>query len=457
MVAVIAKDDITEAERQSAKFVERLICVEAADANNNKFWHGYELSNGDYFAEWGRVGVTRQFQRKSGINARAKIEADTRKKMGYSGDKAPYVRQKTLPTDGTSMNTSSSRTTSSSSSAGSKMALADIARRDISKDPEIAKLVTWLAEVNIHAIVANTNIKYNATTGLFTTPLGLVTKGGIDEARQLLSQIGDEVQARKFGDKFMDLAAQFFQIIPSNAGMAKVTGLLPNIAAVQKQDQILDSLDAALVQAITPAKKDKKAAKAEPEKVFACKLEAITSDKVINRISKFYDAHRKSMHRDVYDYKLKRVYEVDIEHMSKAYNNDPVAKAQKNNWELWHGTKASNLLSIMKVGMIVPPTTSGFVTGRMFGDGLYFSDQSTKSLNYATNFWSGGGRSDRLFMFLVDVAMGNFHVPSHSGGHRPANCDSIFAQANKSGVMNNEMIVPRTSQANPRFLCEFSK
>jgi len=451
MVAVITADDISESERQNAKFVERLICVDAKSANNNKYWHGYELANGDYFAEWGRVGVTRQFQRKSGINAKSKIEADTRKKMGYSGSKTPYVRQKTLPTDGTSL-----KTTSSSSNTGSKLALADIARRDISKDPEIAKLVTWLAEVNIHAIVANTNIKYNATTGMFTTPLGLVTKGGIDEARQLLSQLGDEVQSHKFGNKFMDLAAQFFQIIPSNAGMAKVTGLLPNIAAIQKQDQILDSLDAALVQAVTPAKQDK-TAKSEPEKVFSCRLEVVTNDKVIKRIAKFYDANRKSMHRDVYAYKLKRVYEVDIEHMSKAYANDTVAKAKKNNWELWHGTKASNLLSIMKVGMIVPPTTSGFVTGRMFGDGLYFSDQSTKSLNYATNFWSGGGRSDRLFMFLVDVAMGNYHVPRTYGHRLPSGYDSVFAQANKSGVMNNEMIVPKTSQANPRFLCEFDK
>jgi len=451
MVAVIITDDITEAERQNVKFAERLICVDAASANNNKFWHGYELSNGDYFAEWGRVGVTRQFQRKSGINARSKIEADTRKKMGYSGDKVPYVRQKTLPTDGTSL-----KTTSSSSNAGNKMALADIACRDISKDPEIAKLVTWLAEVNIHAIVANTNIKYNSTTGLFTTPLGLVTKGGIDEARQLLGQIGNEVQGNKFGNKFMDLAAQFFQIIPSNAGMAKVTGLLPNIAAVQKQDQILDSLDAALVQAVAPVKTSKKD-KVDTDKVFSCKLEVVTSDKIISRIAKFYESNRKSMHKDVYSYKLKKVYAVEIEHMVTAYANDPVANAKKNNWELWHGTKASNLLSIMKVGMIIPSSTSGFVTGRMFGDGLYFSDQSTKSLNYATNFWTGGGASNRLFMFLVDVAMGNFHVPSGHTQRFAQGYDSTFAQANKSGVMNNEMIVPRTSQANPRFLCEFDK
>ena len=50
--------------------------------------------------------------------------------------------------------------------------------------------------------------------------------------------------------------------------------------------------------------------------------------------------------------------------------------------ELWHGTRAGNLLSILRAGFTIPPANAPHVTGRMFGNGVYFSDQSTKSLNY---------------------------------------------------------------------------
>ena len=40
----------------------------------------------------------------------------------------------------------------------------------------------------------------------------------------------------------------------------------------------------------------------------------------------------------------------------------------------------------------VPPANASHCTGRMFGNGVYFSDQSTKALNYAYGYWGGGDR-----------------------------------------------------------------
>lgn len=59
-------------------------------------------------------------------------------------------------------------------------------------------------------------------------------------------------------------------------------------------------------------------------------------------------------------------------------------------------------------------------------------------------------------MFVVDVAMGKYYVPS--GPRReppPAGYDSYFAKGRESGVLNNEMIIFRTSQANITHLIEF--
>ena len=92
----------------------------------------------------------------------------------------------------------------------------------------------------------------------------------------------------------------------------------------------------------------------------------------------------------------------------------------------------------------------------MFGDGLYFSDQATKSLNYSYGYWDGGAKDDHCFMFLADVAMGKTYTPTRTWGNLPhAGHDSTFAKAGVSGVANNEMIVYRTGQANLRYLIEF--
>jgi poly [ADP-ribose] polymerase len=95
----------------------------------------------------------------------------------------------------------------------------------------------------------------------------------------------------------------------------------------------------------------------------------------------------------------------------------------------------------------------------MFGNGTYFSDQSTKSLNYAYGYWGNGSRDEMCYMFLCDVAMGKSYTPLlwSAGLNLPkAGTDSTFARAGVSGVVNNEMIVYRTCQVNPTFLVEFT-
>jgi poly [ADP-ribose] polymerase len=142
--------------------------------------------------------------------------------------------------------------------------------------------------------------------------------------------------------------------------------------------------------------------------------------------------------------------------MRRAFEQDG-AKLD-NIWELWHGTRVSNLLSILKSGFQIPPTNAAHCTGRMFGNGIYHSDQSTKSLNYAYGYWHGGSRDDQCFMFLNNVAMGRIHTPrSHTESLPKREHDSTFAEGGSSGVLHNEMVVYRTSQVDPVFLVQFTR
>jgi poly [ADP-ribose] polymerase len=150
---------------------------------------------------------------------------------------------------------------------------------------------------------------------------------------------------------------------------------------------------------------------------------------------------------------MTKIYDVEIAVMNNSFGKQ--GKTIGNIRELWHGTRIGNVLSILKSGFVIPPSNAPHVTGRLYGNGAYFSDSSTKSLNYSYGYWSGT-RNNHCFMFLCDVAMGKTYTPSGSYGLFPqAGYDSTFAKGGSSGVINNEMIVYKTHQINPKYLLEF--
>lgn len=78
---------------------------------------------------------------------------------------------------------------------------------------------------------------------------------------------------------------------------------------------------------------------------------------------------------------------------------------------LWHGTKPENAIGILHRGLKVNPADVEF-TGWIHGKGVYFSDESSKSLNYCYGDSYGrygnqnGGRQNWCYMFLCEVASG---------------------------------------------------
>jgi poly [ADP-ribose] polymerase len=136
-----------------------------------------------------------------------------------------------------------------------------------------------------------------------------------------------------------------------------------------------------------------------------------------------------------------------------------------NVWLCWHGTRSANLVGITRRGLLIRP--SGAVhTGSMFGDGKYFAWQSTKSLNYCDGgYWTGGGRSSKRYMFLLDVAFGKMHhvTSSHFFRSPPQGHHSVYGKANRNrgyGLFNDEMITydfnDRDNQSGIRYLFEIA-
>jgi poly [ADP-ribose] polymerase 2/3/4 len=412
--------------------------------NNNKFWNVTLYDNNDVMSQWGRQGDSGQSKTWYGAG-RSLMDRKIREK-GKKGYKENKVAE-------------SSSTASMSSVRVASSQLKDIAKKQIKSTCKLAQdLIDYLVKVNAHNILnaSGGKITYDTSTAQFKTTQGVIMPEQVATARDLLSDLSILVRKNDFDNwQFADKLNEYLSYIPRDFGRKRMSilDILGDMTDVQKENDILDSLDASFSQIITTPKNKTKKKKDSPA-IFKVEMKLVTNKKTISKIRKMYQDTRKRNHTSN-NLSIKDIYSIDIESMRKAY--DGYGAKLSNKKQLWHGTKASNLLSIMRKGLIIPPSSSAHCTGRMYGNGLYFSSISTKALNYATNFWGRGGDTSRTFMFLSDVAMGKTHIAGRGWGSFPVRgYDSTWAKGGQSGVINDEMIVYKLNQANLVYLVEFA-
>jgi len=424
---------------------KKCICVCMDATNNNKFWEYTLYSDGTAMTAFGRVGVTRTENTPSQAKALKKWAEKTR--ASNKPDKR-YTEVKAVETGGNSI-----------VNAGSvkNAALQDVARKQIKhSNPLVQKLVDYLVKCNVHSIMKQSGgkITYDASSATFKTPMGVIAPDQVSDARDLLVEISDFVSANDFTNrKFNKTLEAYLRLIPHDVGMKKITPRLvfPNSQTVIAENDLLDGLEVSFVDVTTKPKKKGTKKKAAP-KVFDVELALIEDKDIISMVRKLYQKTRKSMHQSN-NLSVHAVYTVRIASMAAAF--EKYGATMKDIRQLWHGTKASNLLSILRQGLIIPSSGSGHVTGRMYGDGIYASSVSTKALNYATNFWGSGGMTDRTFMFLLNMAMGKYYDAKDWGGRYPRpGTDSTWARAGRA-LKNDEMIAYRLDQCNLTHLVEF--
>ncbi len=389
---------------------KKCICVEFGDTNNNKVWQYTLYGDGSALTEWGRVG--------NSLQSKITTEAKALKKWGEKTN--PNNKPDKRYTEVKAVDTGGSVSVSASSVKNAE--LQDVAKKQIkSKNPVVNKLVAFLVKVNAHQIMKQSGGKiiYDAESAQFKTPLGVIAPDQVAEARDLLVEISDFVSNRDFDDRgFAQTLNSYLRLIPHDVGMTKITPELvfPDTQTVIAENDLLDGLESSFIDVTTakPKKKTTKKKKVTPA-IFNVEIEIVTDNKVIDRIKSYYLKTKRSMHTSC-RYKLKTIYKTDIETVVKAFENK--GKKVGNIRELFHGSRCSNVLSILRQGLIIPSASASHCTGRLGGNGCYGSDISSKALNYSTNFWGGSGGTDRIFMFLCSFAMGKMYRSRGYGDYR---------------------------------------
>lgn len=421
---------------------EMLIFVDTKD-NKNKFYY-LELSGNTVNIEYGRVGSAPQKTSYSGGEKMFNKKMNEKLAKGYkrSSVALDMIEESTNSTSGSNI---------------LEIAMDQIKTDDISK-----KLIEKLVKQNIHNITSNSKIKYDIKSGYFKTDLGIITKSGVEKAIEYLNEI-EQLVAQGFDDvkiknKFIKLNEEYFTIIPT-----KVSNLREFSSLLITNNKISSQLDicTALLDSLEIIEKEKFRIKSSEidtkvlDTIFEAEVLKLTNKKEFERIVKMFEQSKNSNHgRNTNSYKIESIYKVSLGKEEKEYRSD-----LSNQMELFHGTKVANLLSILKSGLLMPKYSPGSVTGYMFGQGLYFSDQSTKSLNYCDGmYWNNAKSQDKIYMFIADIAMGNFQVPRGSTSKHPdKGYHSYWAKPGQSGIQNNEMIIFNNNQIKLKYILEISK
>ncbi len=160
--------------------------------------------------------------------------------------------------------------------------------------------------------------------------------------------------------------------------------------------------------------------------------------------------------------KIVNIYKVN----SKKHNSNFKEYCKKNNITdtrfLWHGSRNENWLSIIQNGLLLKPNAK--ITGKMFGNGIYFAPKAMKSWGYTSyknSYWAKGS-SDFACMGIYETAYGKPYHPSRleswdftEGKLKKKGANCVHAEGGTCGLMNDEIIFYNEDAMCLRYVVEF--
>lgn len=368
------------------------------------------------------------------------------------------------------------------SKLGSSVAQGMVLSDDVKKDKVTTVPTAAPTRAPLHRSIANLVTRLYAEAGqavrnqlsgtLQTStenPLGTLTLTQIEEGRRILQEIQTLLVAKptlkgSIDKRVLDLSNQFYSAIPQTMalrpktkdGKAAMTMWLSQMAlnneAIldQKEDllQLLSDVQGTVGGFAATDVHDK-------YDQIGCEYTFLEpNDNERRRVEKYMQSTRSHHHH--WKSGIENVWSIKVK--GQEVKHEPVMKAIGNVNELFHGSGPQNILGISKHGLLMRPP-GVYITGSMFGNGLYFADQASKSEQYAMGRYGGGGsRNNTCFMFVADVALGRikkFQDSQSSLTRAPSGYDSVQGEKGRN-LYHNEFIVYDIKQHQLRYLIEFA-
>jgi len=388
--------------------------------NNNKFYDMCENADDTFTATYGRVGSHGTSRTYNMDQWEAKKKEKVRK--GYTDTTHLFSNAKAL-TDFLAI-----------------------------ENQKVAALMEDLNSFAKQSVYKNYNVSSEA-----------VTMEQLKEAQAILDKLSKKVKRRLDAEAFNEKLMNLYTIIPRRMTHVKEHLVHPPRSNKELQEIRTKLSEEQATLDVMRGQVELHNQQAEQQekrktllKAFGLQIEALEDKKLIKEIKK-----RMGDRSD----NFVRAYKVINLKTQKAFDKHLEKCSDKTTQLFWHGSRNENWLSILKTGLVLRPANA-VINGKMFGYGLYFADQFSKSLNYSSlvgSYWSGGTQS-KGFLALYDTHVGKqLKIKRHNSWCSDLNhknlkkkgskYDSVFAKGG-ADLINNEYIVYKQEQCTIRYIVE---
>ncbi|MDD3263409.1 MAG: WGR domain-containing protein [Candidatus Nanoarchaeia archaeon] len=386
--------------------------VMVTNNNNNKFYEMQDNGDGTFIATWGRIGAKSDNTRYPIRQWDKKYNEKVNK--GYEDVTHLYL----IPTK--------------ESKTGFKEIL----------DNSVNSLVKLLQSFSRDSVKEN----YNVTTA---------TQLQLDDAQEIMIKLNDIDYKDK--NSINNLLLDLFKIIPRK--MNKVNYFLYNETSKDKLMEIY-MREQSLLDNFATQIKDEKIEKESDSSLTI--LEAMNLN--ISLISDNTTIQLIKNKLGEISHKFVNAYEVTNKKTDDKFKKHWDTSNNKTMDLLWHGSRNENWWSIIQTGLLLRP--NAVITGKLFGNGTYYSPTAKKSEGYTSingSYWARGS-SKKAFMALYNVHTGNpYNVHSHfqeSGKmdffklRAKGDYDSLYAHKATGFLYNDEIVIYKEEQNTIKYLIE---
>lgn len=243
-------------------------------------------------------------------------------------------------------------------------------------------------------------------------PLGKLSQKQIDKGYSILSNLKKALKQKPrtqaIKDEISDLSSEYYTVIPYVCGRT-APPVIETDEMIDKYTDTLDELSNITVAAKIVKDTSTKKAKSEIHPLDGVYNQLKTKIKPLDPQSAEWKVIQDYVHNthapthSNYTVELLDIFEIEREGERDVYENS-FGKLD-NKMLLWHGTRLTNYCSILQKGLLLRPDVipGTYITGKMFGYGIYGANSFSKSFNY-----TGATKNDNIAcLFLGEFALGN--------------------------------------------------
>lgn len=284
------------------------------------------------------------------------------------------------------------------------------------------------------------------------TPLGNLGINGINKGREILNYLARAVRTTNM-PMIERLSIEYYKIIPRKmpSDLRKDTSwVLNSHARISKEMDILDLYEDALRMLPVMGISDLDA----KYMALNCDIIPVTDPETMAYISHKVTSTVAPNH----NYKLRVLNAFQVNQKNAPPFNP---RGIHNCRHFFHGSRSANIVGILSSYLKLPSDLGSDIirTGAMFGPGIYFASESSKSFNYSMGTWAGRpNKYKSAFLFICEVAMGEVYKTTSPqyftkppvGYHSVMGCKGPH-------LLNHEFIVYDPQQVRIKYVVECEK